>query len=47
VLGREGVEGEHVGLGVLEQGGDLPQPPFELRDRVAQPAAGLRRRPAR
>src|SRR3954453_1461588 len=41
VLGREGVEGEHVGLGVLEQRGDLRQPALELLDGVAQPPAGL------
>ena len=41
MLGRERVEGEHVGLGVLEQRGDLRQPPLELVDGVAQPPARL------
>jgi hypothetical protein len=41
VLGRERVEGQHVGLGVLEQRGDLRQPPLELSDGVTQSAAGL------
>src|SRR4051812_8709594 len=41
VLGREGVEGEHVGLGLFEQRGDLRQPALELLDGVAQPPAGL------
>jgi hypothetical protein len=35
VLGGEGVEGEHVGLGVFEQRRDLRQPPLELLDGVA------------
>ena len=47
VLGREGVEREHVGLGVLEQRGDLRQPPLELLDGVTQPPRGPRRRPRR
>ena len=35
------VEREDVRLGVLEQHGDLRQPPFELGDRVTQPPARL------
>jgi hypothetical protein len=35
VLGREGVEGEHVGLGVVEQRCHLGQPALELLDGVA------------
>src|SRR3954471_5761588 len=38
---REIVEGEHIGLGVLEQRGDLRQSALELADGVTQPAAGL------
>ena len=41
VLGREGVERQHVGLGLVEQRGDLRQPPLELGDGVAQAPAGL------
>ena len=41
MLGRERVEGEHVGLGIFEQRGDLRQPPLELLDGVTQPPAGL------
>jgi hypothetical protein len=41
VLGGKGVEGEHVGLGLLEQRGDLRQPALELLDCVTQPPAGL------
>ena len=41
MLGREGVEGEHVLFGLLEHRGDLRQAPFELGDRVAQTLAGL------
>jgi hypothetical protein len=41
VLGREGVEGQHVGLCVLEQRGDLRQPALELLDGVTQPPARL------
>src|SRR3954447_26276448 len=41
VLGRERVEGQHVGLGVLEQRGDFRQPALELLDGVAQPPARL------
>ena len=40
MLGREGVEGEHVGFGFFEQGRDLRQAPLELLDRLAQPPAG-------
>jgi hypothetical protein len=39
MLGRERVEREHVGLGVLDHRRDLPQPAFELLDRLAQPPA--------
>jgi hypothetical protein len=41
VLGREGVEGQHVGFGLFEQRGDLRQPALELLDGVAQPLARL------
>jgi hypothetical protein len=41
VLSRERKEGQHVGLGILEQRGDLRQPALELLDGVTQPAAGL------
>jgi hypothetical protein len=41
VLGGEGVEGQHVGLGVLEQCRDFRQPALELLDGVTQPPAGL------
>jgi hypothetical protein len=41
VFGREGEEGQHVGLGVLKQRCDLRQPALELADRVAQAPAGL------
>jgi hypothetical protein len=33
VIAREGVEGEDVGLGVLEHAGDLAEPAVEVRDR--------------
>jgi hypothetical protein len=32
VVGRERVEGEDVGLGILQQCGDLGEPPVEVRD---------------
>jgi hypothetical protein len=35
VLGRERVERQDVGLGVVEQRRDLRQPPLELLDSVA------------
>ncbi len=41
---REAVEGEDVGLGVLEQRGDLREPAVEVRDRLGEPIAGLRKR---
>ena len=41
---RERVEGEDVGLGVLEQRRDLAQPAVEMRDRLREPIAGLRLR---
>ena len=41
VRARECVEGEDVGLGVLEQGRDLGQAPVEVRDRFRQPVASL------
>ena len=41
MLGREGVQGQHVGLGVLEQRGDLRQPALKLGDGVAQPPARI------
>jgi hypothetical protein len=41
VLGREGVEGQHVGLGLLEQRRDFRQPALELLDGVTQPPARL------
>ena len=41
VLGRKGVEREHVGLGVFEQRCDLRQPALELGDGVAQAPARL------
>jgi len=41
VLGGERVERQDVVFGLLEQCGDLRQPRPELRDGVAQPAAGL------
>jgi hypothetical protein len=33
VISGEGVEGEHLVLGVLEQSGDLGEPVLEVRDR--------------
>jgi hypothetical protein len=41
VLGRERVEREHVGLGLVEQRRDLRQPALELADGVAQALARL------
>src|SRR3954467_14650326 len=41
VLGRERVEGQDVGLGVLEQRSDLRQPAFQLADGVTQTPARL------
>jgi hypothetical protein len=41
VLGREGVERQHVSFGVLEQRGDLRQPAFQLTDGVTQSPAGV------
>jgi hypothetical protein len=42
VAGRERVEREDVGLGVLEHGGDLAHPAVEMRDGFREPIAGLR-----
>jgi hypothetical protein len=41
VLSGECVEGEHVGLGLFEQRGDLRQPGLELGDGVAKSRAGF------
>jgi hypothetical protein len=41
VLGREGVEGQQVGFGVLQQGGDLGGVGCQLLDHLTQPLAGL------
>ena len=41
MAGREGVEGQDVGLGVLEHAGDLREAAVEVRDRLGQPVAGL------
>ena len=41
VRARERVEGQDVGLGVLEHRRDLGQPPVEMRDRFREPVARL------
>jgi hypothetical protein len=41
VRGRERVEGEGVGLGVLEHARDLAEPAVEMRDRFGEPVARL------
>src|SRR4051812_18044187 len=38
---RERVEGEDVGLGVLEHRRELAEPPVEMRDSLGEPVAGL------
>jgi hypothetical protein len=38
---REGVEGQDVGLGVLEQRGDLRHAPLQMRDGLGEPIACL------
>jgi hypothetical protein len=40
MLGRKGKEGQHVGIGLFEHGGDLRHPALELADGVAQAPAG-------
>ena len=41
VRAREGVEGQEVGLGVLEHRGNLAQPAVKVSDRFREPIARL------
>jgi hypothetical protein len=41
VLGREGVEGQQIGLGVLQQHRDLGGVHAQLVDDLAEPLTGL------
>jgi hypothetical protein len=44
MLSRKPIEGQQVGLGVLQQGRDLGGVGAQLLDHLAQPGAGLRGR---